>query len=119
MSRRNPGSEAATAVRDARQRLAATLDGAEDQSGDSAGAGSAPGRARGLLQLPEPDGVGFPAADSRHDVALAHRDRPSGNRRAGRSRLSARLRTRTGVQAAASLGVLAAVLGGCFWWQAG
>ena len=54
MSRRNPGSEAATEVRGARQRLAATLEGAEDQSGDSAGAGSAAGRARGLLQLPEP-----------------------------------------------------------------
>jgi len=29
------------------------------------------------------------------------------------------LRARTGVRAAALLGVLAAVLGGCFWWQAG
>lgn len=36
-----------------------------------------------------------------------------------RAPLSAWLRARTGVRAAALLGVLAAVLGGCFWWQAG
>ena len=30
-----------------------------------------------------------------------------------------RFRARTGVKAAALLGVLAVVLGGCFWWQAG
>ncbi len=40
-------------------------------------------------------------------------------RDAARAPLSAWLRARTGVRAAALLGVLAAVLGGCFWWQAG
>jgi competence protein ComEA len=33
--------------------------------------------------------------------------------------LSARVRYRTGVRAAVLLGILAVVLGGCFWWQAG
>ena len=167
MSRRNPGSEAATEVWGARQRLAASLEGAEDQSGDSAGADSPSGRARGLLQLPEPppdlpviepkvggptapgfrladghvpnpvddrrfsdgpngDGMrravfrsaGLRGADLGSADAITHRDGPPGNRRAGRPRLLARLRARTGVQASALLGILAAVLGGCFWWQA-
>ncbi|RKR30063.1 competence protein ComEA [Arthrobacter oryzae] len=40
-----------------------------------------------------------------------------GRRSAGRAPVSARLRYRTGVRAAALLGILALVLGGCFWWQ--
>ena len=36
-----------------------------------------------------------------------------------RRRSPRRVRVRTGVRAAALLGVLAVVLGGCFWWQAG
>ena len=47
------------------------------------------------------------------------RMQPAGTARAGEQALALRLRARTGVQAAALLGVLAVVLGGCFWWQAG
>ncbi|WP_256336411.1 helix-hairpin-helix domain-containing protein [Arthrobacter sp. ov407] len=43
----------------------------------------------------------------------------SGGGDVARAPLSAWLRARTGLRAAALLGVLAAVLGGCFWWQAG
>lgn len=111
-------------VRAARERLAATLGNAGDtgnarDTGDPPGAGSTgvsvfPGDSAdavrelsgsldslGLLEL-QLTGPGF-----------------VGHRRAGGQPLSARVRGRTGVRAAALLGVLAAVVGGCFWWQAG
>jgi len=91
-------------------------------------------RSSGLLEmeLPAPGlaipGLAIPAPPS--DAAGGERRRRfgdrahhsgglPGHRRDGRQPLSARVRVRTGVRAAALLGVLAVVLGGCFWWQAG
>jgi competence protein ComEA len=51
--------------------------------------------------------------------AGTHAVQPPGRGDEARVPLSAWLRARTGVRAAVLLGVLAAVLGGCFWWQAG
>ena len=134
MSRRNPGSASALGARVARERLAATLGGASDaaRSGeavDAEDAGRDEGRAPGLLELdvlapgsriPGPP-AGVDAGDGRFLSGDAGRDPGplAGRRRGGGAVLSARVRYRTGVRAAALLGILAVVLGGCFWWQAG
>jgi len=134
MPRRNPGTESATGVRVARERLAATrwaARGAEDAAdpGESPDPGRGPGDSTGLLELQVPapgspvpvraaDAV--PAAGRRVGGGTSHHaDESRGYRRAGRQALALRFRARTGVKAAALLGVLAVVLGGCFWWQAG
>jgi competence protein ComEA len=91
-------------------------------------AGRDEGRALGLLELDVPapgfpfpsaaaDGVGADGRFLSGDVGHYQGQLP-GRRREGRSALSARVRYRTGVRAAAFLGILAVVLGGCFWWQA-
>ena len=134
MPRRNPGTESATGVRVARERLAATrwaARGAEDAAdpGESPDPGREPGDSAGLLELQVP-APGSPVPVRAADAVLAagrrvgggtshHADETRGYRRAGRQTLALRFRARTGVKAAALLGVLAVVLGGCFWWQAG
>ncbi|WP_344367439.1 helix-hairpin-helix domain-containing protein [Arthrobacter humicola] len=120
MSRRDPGAESAAGASVARERLAAMLGSSGDAGnrrhahgseypGSASDAGRAAAPSPGLLDVQTPP-QGLPAG---HLGGLA------GHRRDGRPPLSARLRARTGVRAAALLGVLAAVLGGCFWWQAG
>src|SRR6478735_931088 len=134
MPRRNPGTESATGVRVARERLAATrwaARNAEDAAdpGESADPGREPGDSAGLLELQVP-APGSPVPVREADAVLAagqrvrggplhHADETRGYRRAGGPTLALRFRARTGVKAAALLGVLAVVLGGCFWWQAG
>jgi len=134
MPRRNPGTESAIGVRVARERLAATrwaarsAEGAADP-GESADPGREPSDSAGLLELQVP-APGSPVPVRAADAVLAagrrvgggtshHADETRGYRRAGRQALAMRFRARTGVKAAALLGVLAVVLGGCFWWQAG
>ena len=138
MSRRNPEAESATGVRVARERLAATLGGAADagDAGHSPKAGSsgmsldaqrAAELSSGLLDVPA-SGLPIPSlaaavvggagrrragGDGTHSEELPGRGRVAG------APLSTVLRARTGVRAAVLLGVLAAVLGGYFWWQAG
>ncbi|MFE4230643.1 helix-hairpin-helix domain-containing protein [Arthrobacter sp. NPDC056886] len=81
----------------------------------------------GLLDVPAPGlPVPSPAASAVGDAGRRsasrsgmHARQPPGRGIEARVPLSAWLRARTGVRAAALLGVLAAVLGGCFWWQAG
>jgi len=134
MSRRNPGSESATGVRVVRERLAATHWAAREAGdasdpGKSPAPGQEPGSSKGLLefQVPAP---GSPGPVREADAVLAagqrvrggplrHADETRGYRRAGRPTLASRFRARTGARAAALLGVLAVVLGGCYWWQAG
>lgn len=134
MSRRNPGAGSDTGVRAARERLAATHGDARD-AGDAAypdkfpDPGREPGNSMGLLevQVPAPDTpVPTRAAEAVRAAGRRvggtpsrHADATRGYRRAGRHPSTLRLRARTGVQAAALLGVLAVLLGGCFWWQAG
>ena len=148
MSRRNPGYESATGVRVARERLTATLgvagDAADswdaagavdppdaDGAGDSPNAGSseisldtrrAADLSSGLLKvpasslpIPSPAAPAAAVAGGAGTPSVAFPERGQG----ARAPLSTWLRARTGVRAAAMLGVLAAVLGGCFWWQAG
>jgi competence protein ComEA len=144
MSRRIPGAESATGVRVARERLAATLrdaGGAADagnagdavdspkawSSGMSLDAHRAADLSSGLLEVPESGRPGQSLAAAvaggagrrRAGGAGTHAMQPPGRGDVARAPLSAWLRARTGVRAAALLGVLAAVLGGCFWWQAG
>ena len=144
MSRRSPEVESATGNWVARERLAATLGsaaGATD-SGDAVdlpNAGSSGisldsrpvvEHSSGLLEvsasglpvrpLPAPSGGG--AGRRSEGDAGAHSGALPGRRHSGRPPrppLSAWLRARTGVRAAALLGILAAALGACFWWQAG
>ncbi len=81
----------------------------------------------GLLDMPT-SGVPVPSLAVAADRGAARRSTGGAGTHAlqlpgrgieARTPLSAWLRARTGVRAAALLGVLAAVLGGCFWWQAG
>ena len=77
------------------------------------------GQAPGLpIPAPPPDSVGYERRRRSGDAGQ-HSGGLPGHRRDGAPALSARVRVRTGVRAAALLGVLAVVLGGCFWWQAG
>lgn len=79
----------------------------------------------GLLGVPA-SGLPVPSPAAAAGGGVGRRSAGGAGTRAGqlpgrgaRVPLSAWLRARTGVRAAALLGVLAAVLGGCFWWQAG
>ncbi len=96
---------------------------------ESTDAGPEARRSSGLLEMevpaaglpitvPPPDSVGAERRRRFGDVGQ-HSGGLPGHRRDGAPALSARVRVRTGVRAAALLGVLAVVLGGCFWWQAG
>ncbi len=85
----------------------------------------AAGPSPGLLDVPV-SGLAVPslaavggAGRRRAGGAGMHAVQLPGRGDGARALLSAWLRARTGVRAAALLGVIAAVLGGCFWWQAG
>lgn len=95
MPRRTPGAESATGLRTGRDRWSATLGSARDGTQDpDAQESSAPGgRPDGLLVLPPP---------------ASGPDEPP---------RCSRLRSRTGFRAAVLLGVMAALLGGWFWWH--
>jgi competence protein ComEA len=116
MSRRNPGAESATGVRPARDRLSATLGGAGD-------AGHHDDRVPGLLELPVPPRTFLPADpfESGGSGRSDDSESPAGGlRRPGRDGmrpLSTRFRGRTGLRPAVVIAVLAAVLGGWFWWH--
>ena len=138
MSRRSPEVESATGIRIARERLAATLGDAADAAdavdspnagspGISTDAPSAAGQPDGLLAVPPsrlpaqplPTLSGGSAGRRSAGHAGTHSGAQPGHTYSGSPPLSTWLRARTGVRSAALLGILAAVLGAWFWWQAG
>lgn len=82
------------------------------------------GASGGLLEVPELTRASFAAAPrgARRTAGTGDCAFPAGggpaSRRGSLLPLSARLRSRTGFRSAVLAGVLAAVLGGLFWWQA-
>lgn len=131
MSRRNPGAESAKRVRPARERLAVTLGGPGNTTGagrsrasrhaaDSRAAGQDAGRSPALLEVQVSSAFdGHVPAGSVNGGNLHSGHGPAGTGREAGSPGTARLRARVGLRAAVLLGVVAVILGCCYWWQAG